>query len=146
MLVYSSPLLDHIVVVVGDPYVQLFVSTSAPDTDFIVKLCDVSSDGTSRNIADGMVQLSWLKKSASDSGDPEEEVISLKVDLGMVGHAFVVGHRIRLQVTSSAFPHFNRNLNTGRPADMEADGVIARQRVHRSRRFASQLILPVSAT
>ncbi|HEX3793840.1 MAG TPA: CocE/NonD family hydrolase [Acidimicrobiales bacterium] len=146
VLVYSSPLLESTVVVVGDPHVQLFVSTSAPDTDFIVKLCDVSPDGTSRNIADGMVQLSWQREPPSDGTNPAKEVTSLKIDLGMVGHAFAVGHRIRLQIASSAFPHFNRNLNTGMPADAETDGVIAHQTVHRSRHFASHVVLPVGGT
>jgi putative CocE/NonD family hydrolase len=146
VLVYTSPTLDQTIEVVGDPHVTLFVSTSAPDTDFIVKLCDVSPDRTSRNIADGMIQLSWQRDNSSGSPEAPDDVTPIKIDLGLVGHAFLVGHRIRLQVSSSAFPHFNRNLNTGQPADIEADAVIAHQRIHRSQRYASHLALPVVAT
>jgi uncharacterized protein len=143
VLVYSSPTLDQTVEVVGDPHVTLFVSTNAPDTDFVVKLCDVSPDGTSRNIADGMAQLSWQRANSAGSPKPAGDITSVKIDLGLVGHAFLVGHRIRVQVSSSAFPHFSRNLNTGQPADAETDGVTAHQRIHRSHHFASHLALPV---
>jgi hypothetical protein len=145
VLIYSTPPLDQGVVVIGDPHAQLFVSTDAPDTDFVVKLCDVAPDGTSRNIADGMVQLSWVKDTPPDAGNSGITIMALTIDLGMVGHAFLEGHRIRLQVTSSAFPHFNRNLNTGMPADIGSDGFVALQRLHRSRRFSSHLVLPVDA-
>jgi uncharacterized protein len=143
VLVYTSRPLEQTVTVIGDPHVQLFVSTSAPDTDFVVKLCDVSPHGTSRNVADGIVQLCWQREAPPEPDDQEDTIIPLVIDLGLVGHAFLVGHRIRLQVTSSAFPHFNSNLNTGQRADMEVEGVIAQQRVHRCRSHASHLMLPV---
>ncbi|MBV9664110.1 MAG: CocE/NonD family hydrolase [Actinobacteria bacterium] len=143
VLVYTSAALDTTVEVVGDPAVELFVSTDAPDTDFVAKLCDVDSHGISRNIADGLVRLCW----SDDGREPREvaagDVVPVTIALGLVGHAFLPGHRIRLQVTSSAFPHFDRNLNTGNPPGSETAGMPAKQAVYRCQGSASRLMLPV---
>lgn len=90
-----------------------------------------------------MVSVGWREGGLEPCLVTPGEVLSLTVDLGLVGHAFQPGHRIRVQVTSSAFPHLDRNLNTGRCAEAEIRGVVAEQTVHRSRGYPSGIALPV---
>lgn len=143
VLVYTSEPLDDVLEVTGAPEVYLFVSSSAPDTDFMVKLCDVDPEGISRNVADGFVRLRWREGGDEPRFVTPGEVVELRIDLGFVGHAFLPGHKLRLQLTSSAFPHVDRNMNTGGPVGAETEGARAEQKVYRNAKFPSHLRLPV---
>jgi len=143
VLVYTSDPMRNVLEVVGDVELSLFISSSAVDTDFIVKLCDVDPDGISLNLADGFMRArfrnSWAKPELLKPG----EIYELRIDLGPSAHAFLPGHRIRLQVTSSAFPYWDRNMNTGHPAGEDATGLVANQIIYHSTEHASRLLLPV---
>jgi uncharacterized protein len=143
VLVYTSDRLGSGLEVVGDAAVHLYVSSSAPDTDFVVKLCDVTPDDISRNVADGFVRVRWRDQGKQPQLIRPDEIVELRIDLGLVGHAFRPDHRIRLQVTSSAFPHIDRNMNTGHTVGTDERGDVAEQTLHHSRSLPSRLLLPV---
>jgi putative CocE/NonD family hydrolase len=143
VLVYTSDALDSPVEVVGQVIARLWIASSAVDTDFVVKLCDVAPDGVSVNVADGMLRASWL----ASVGGPERlvagEVYEIEVDLAATGHQFRAGHAIRLSVTSSGFPLWQRNMNTGGDPALVARGVVAHQTVFHDAARPSHVALPV---
>ena len=130
--------------VVGTVRLTLHAATSAADTDWTAKLVDVHPDGTALNLVDGV-----LRASRRDPARPElltpDEPHELVVELGAVGHELAVGHRLRLDVSSSNFPRFDRNPGTGAPAATvaEADFVVAHQQVLHDATHRSRLTLPV---
>ena len=144
VLVYTSAPLEAALEVAGDPVLHLFVSSSASDADFVAKLCDVDRQGVSRNVADGFVRLRW-REPGGESFVAPGTVVEIAIDLGLVGHAFLPGHRVRVQVASSAFPHLDRNLGTTEPIGAGTEGVVAEQTIHRGRGRASFVALPVLA-
>jgi uncharacterized protein len=131
VLVFSSAPLRHDLEVTGRVRVVLRVESSAPSTDWVARLCDVHPDGRSMNICDGIVRV------CSRAGAPGIH----EIDLWSTSNVFLRGHCIRLHVTSSSFPRWDRNLNTG---DQHAPRhVIARQRVHHDADRPSYVELPV---
>jgi putative CocE/NonD family hydrolase len=143
VLVYTSEPLDAPLEVVGDIELCLCISSNAPDTDFVAKLCDVDPSGRSLNIADGVLRARWREGGSEETFLERGAVYRLRIDLGPTGHAFLPGHRIRLQVTSSAFPHFDRNLNTGHPIGVGVQGVVAEQTIYHDAEHPSYLVLPI---
>ncbi len=143
VLVYTSDPAKTPLEVVGDLELRLFISSDAVDTDFIVKVCDVDPNGVSLNVADGILRArfrnSWTKPELLKPGD----VYEFRIDLGPTAYVFLPGHRVRLQVTSSAFPHWDRNMNTGHPAGEDAKGIVANQTIYHSAEAPSHLVLPV---
>jgi putative CocE/NonD family hydrolase len=141
VLVYSSAVLTEPVEVTGPVVLRLFVQSSAPATDITAKLVDVSPDGRADLLCDGIrrLQASDLAPRA-DAGGP----IEVEVDLIATSNLFRTGHRIRLEVSSSNFPKFDRHPNTasGR-ASSDAEAVPATQTVHHSAAYPSHLVLPV---
>jgi len=145
VLVYTSAPFEQGVDVVGDINLHLFISSSAVDTDFIAKLCVVWPDGTSINLADGRMRA--LHRDGYDTSAPltPGEVYPLTIELGPTGYHFEAGYRVRVQITSSAFPHLARNMNTGNAIGEDASGVVARNSVFHDSLRASYLELPVQA-
>jgi putative CocE/NonD family hydrolase len=143
VLVYTSAPLTRPLEVVGDLAVHLFVGSSAVDTDFIAKLCVVWADGTSLNLADG--RLRALHRAGYDQPEPmtSGDVYPLTIELGPTGYRFEPGMRLRLQITSSAFPHLARNMNTGHPIGVDDAGIVAENRVFHDAGRASYVTLPV---
>jgi putative CocE/NonD family hydrolase len=143
VLVYSTVPLQTGVEVTGPLEVTLFVSSSARDTDFTAKLVDVYPDGTAFNLQDGILRARYRegfdKKVWMKAGD----VYSLKIDLHATSNYFPAGHRIRLEISSSNFPRFDRNLNTGGNNYDETEPVVAENIVHHSNNRASFIMLPV---
>ena len=121
----------------------LKVSSSAKDTDFAVKLVDVAPDGTAWIIGDTILRAryrdSYVKPELMRPGN----VYTLKPTPITTSIQFGKGHRIRVEITSSNFPKFARNLNTGGPNETEAEAVIADNAVHHSADAASYIELPV---
>lgn len=144
VLVYTSDVLAAPLDIAGGVRLRLFASTSAVDTDFVVKLCDVDRSGLSHNIADGFLRLRWREGADKTVLTEPGEIQDLEVDLGAVAHVFLPGHHVRLQITSSAFPAWDRNMNTGHPLGSDATGVVCTQTVHNGQLYPSALILPVS--
>jgi uncharacterized protein len=145
VLVYTSEPLAAPLEIVGEVDLLLFVSSSATDTDFVAKLCDVDRAGNSTNIADGSVRTRWRSSWDEPSYLVPGDITELRIELGMTGHCFRPGHAIRVQVTSSCFPHLERNMNTGNPPGTDVTGVVAEQTVHHSASYPSRVILPVTA-
>ena len=133
VLVYSTEPLTEDVEVTGRIRAVLHVATDTPSTDWVVRLCDVDPSGTSRNIVDGIVR----------SHAQPDEFTAQEVDLWSTSHVFRTGHRIRVQVTSSNFPRWARNFNTGEPVEDGTHSRTAQQQVAHDAARPSRIILPV---
>ena len=144
VLVYTSAPLDTDVEVTGPVRAVLYVSSSAADTDFTAKLVDVYPDGQARLITDGILRLRYRNSLEQPGGALHpKEVYQIIVDAGVTSNVFLAGHRIRLEVSSSNFPRFDRNPNTGRPVATETEFRTARQTVYHDGDRPSHLLLPV---
>jgi putative CocE/NonD family hydrolase len=147
VLVYTSAPLERPLTVLGDVTAMLFVTSSAPDTDFTVKLCDVAPDGRSVNVVGGILRARYRHGLAEPAPLEPFAVHELTIELGPVGAVFEAGHRIRVQVSSSDFPLWDRNPNayvdvaTAGVCDMRA----ATQSVLHDADHPSHLSLPVIA-
>ena len=143
VLVYTTPELREGVEATGPIKAVLYVSSSARDTDFTVKLVDVYPDGRAFNVQEGILRArhreGFTKKVWMNAG----EVYELAVDLEATSNYFAPGHRMRIEVSSSNFPRFDRNLNTGGDNYNETKWVIAENKIHHSAGRASYILLPV---
>ncbi len=142
VLVYTTAPLDEELEVVGPLSCELHVASSAPDTDFTAALVDVFPDGHAQLVQEGIARLGALEQRDTTRYDGEE-VLRLTVDMAATGHLFGRRHSLRLEVSSSDFGRYDRNLNTGRPAGTDARRRAARQTVRHDHRHASHLVLPV---
>ncbi len=143
VLVYSTPVLERDLEVTGPVKANLFVSTSATDTDFTVKLVDVYPDGRAMNLTDGILRLRYREGLDKAVLAEPGKVYAITVDAGVTSNVFRAGHRIRVEISSSNFPRFDRNLNTGGPIGQERRGVTAQQAVYVGGSQASAIMLPV---
>ena len=146
ILVYQTPPLEEPLEVTGYATVTLYAASSASDTDFFARLIDVSPDGIARDIAMGMVRA--RKRHGLDQDDPLKpgEVTELVIRLNPTSNVFQAGHRIRLDITSSDFPNFDRHHNTAANQNTDAKLVVATQSIHHGPRYQSRLDLPVIAS
>lgn len=143
VLVYSTAPLASDIEVTGPVRVVLHVSTSAPDTDFTAKLVDVFPDGYARNLCDGILRLRYRKSLESAELARPGEVYAITIQAGVTSNLFRAGHRIRLEVSSSNFPRFDRNPNTGTLVADERLSKTARQTVYYGGSHASHVLLPI---
>jgi hypothetical protein len=143
VLVYSTPPLERGVEVTGFVTAEIQAESSAVDTDFTAMLVDVDPSGLARYLADGIVRARYWK--STEGAEPLEpgRIETYAIDLGATSNVFKAGHRIRLYVSSSNFPRFDRNLNTGEPLAHATRMVKAQQTVHHDRGHPSVLILPI---
>ncbi len=143
VLVYTSPVLERGVEVTGPIEVVLYVSSSAKDTDFTAKLVDVTPDGKAYNIQEGIMRARYREGYDRKVWMSVGEVAKLRIDMYASSNYFAPGHSIRLEISSSNFPRFDRNLNTGGNNYDESEWEVARQTVHHSAEYPSHLLLPV---
>jgi putative CocE/NonD family hydrolase len=143
VLVYTTPPLETGVELTGPLEATLFVASSSRDTDFTAKLVDVYPDGTPFNLQDGILRARYREGFNTKVWMKSREVYRLKIDLHATSNYFPAGHRIRLEISSSNFPRFDRNLNTGGNNYDEAAPVIAENAIYHGSRRASYLTLPV---
>jgi putative CocE/NonD family hydrolase len=143
VLVYTTESLAEPLTVVGDAVVELHASSTAVDTDFVVKICDVDEEGVSRNISDGCFRARWREGFESPSWLERDRIYQFRIEAGPIGHVFLPGHCVRMQLTSSAFPGFERNMNTGHPEGEDAVGVAATQRIFHGPTNPSRLCLQI---
>jgi putative CocE/NonD family hydrolase len=143
MLTYTSAVLEHDLTIVGPVKAILYVASSAPDTDFVVRLCDVWPDGRSLNVCDGILRARYRTSYARPEVMVPGEVYRLEVDLWATAQLFATGHRLRVDISSSDFPRFDRNLNTGGPVGEEVDGRVAVNKIFDDRTRPSHVLLPV---
>jgi putative CocE/NonD family hydrolase len=145
VLCYTSEPLAADLEVIGPLQLVLHASSSAPDTDFTGKLVDVWPDGRAYNVADGILRARYRDSFSEPTLLEPERVYELVIDLVATAMVFAAGHRIRLEVSSSNFPRFDRNTNTGGVIATE-DEVDLRQavnRIHHGGAHPSRLVLPV---
>ena len=142
VLVYTSDLLREGLRIAGPLRVELFVSSSARDTDFVAKLVDVRPDGTALNIQEGSLRMRYRDSFTDPKLMRPGEVYRARIDLRAIAYYLPPGHRMRLQVSSSNFPRLERNLNTGGNNFDETVGVVALNRVYTARERASAVIIP----
>ncbi len=144
VLCFTSAPLEKDLEVTGPISAVLFAASDAVDTDFTVKLVDVYPDGKAINIQDGVVRAMYrdndpLRPTPLTPGKVER----YNLDLWATSNVFKAGHRIRVEVSSSNFPRFNRNLNTGEPVPDATRTVVANQTVFHDPEHPSYIILPV---
>ena len=143
VLVYTSGPLTEDLEVTGPVRLILYVSSTATDTDFTARLTDVHPDGGSYHLTSGIVRARYRDPAAGPALLEPDRVYRLRLELGATSNVFRRGHRLRLQVSSSDFPRYDRNLNTGEPIGTSARMEKARQTVFHTAGRSSRLILPV---
>lgn len=147
VLCFTSAVLHEPVEVTGHITLVLHVSSSAPDTDFTGKLVDVYPDGRALYLTDGIVRTRYRTSVCEPQLMEPGEIYELTIDLSVTSNVFLAGHRIRLEVSSSNYPRYDRNTNTGGmiAAERLADAVVATNTVLYGPSHASRLILPIIA-
>jgi uncharacterized protein len=146
VICFTSPELTEPVAVHGPVRVELWASSSAVDTDFTAKLVDVAPDGFAANLADGIVRARYRDSPRKRSAPLTPGAATrFAIDLWDLAHTFLRGHRIRVEISSSNFPRFDRNMNTGRElgADGPDDAIRAEQEIHHDAAHPSALVLAV---
>jgi len=143
VLVYTSAVLDKAMDVTGFIRAKLYVSSDAKDTDFTVKLVDVHPDGTAYNVDDTIFRARFREGYDKEVFMEEGNVYELNPTAMSTSYEFQPGHRIRVEISSSKFPQYMRNLNTGGNNYDETEGVIAHNTVYHSAEYPSQIVLPV---
>ncbi len=143
VLVYSTSPLHSNKEVSGPVQVTLYASTSAKDTDFWAQLTDVFPNGFSMHLTEGIIRGRYHRSLETPELLQPERVYEFKIDLWIIGNLFLKGHRIRLHVSSSSFPKYDRNPNTGHEFGKDAEIAVANQRVFHSEEFPSHIQLPI---
>ncbi len=136
--VYTSDTLESDLEITGPLTATLYVLTSAPNTDFIVRLADVHESGDSYNVSEGILRTGFAARGKDCRGAQE-----ISIELWPTSYVFKRGHRLRVHVTSSSFPRFDRNPNTANSIPHETQPVAAHQSVCYGPEFASHLTVPV---
>ena len=143
VLVYTTPPLEQDTEVTGPVAVTLFASSSARDTDFTAKLVDVSPSGRAMNLTDGIIRARHREPRQPASLIEPDDVYEYNIDLWATSNLFKQGHRIRLEISSSNFPRFDRNANTGEPIGSDTRFVSALQTVYHTSDYPSHVSLPI---
>ena len=143
VLVYTTPPLEQSVEITGPVSVSLYLSSDAKDTDLTIKLLDVYPDGTAYNLDESIQRARWRDGWESPSFLQPDNVVKVDVGPMVTSNAFAAGHRIRIEVSSSNFPRFERNLNTGGNNYDESKGVLATNTIHHSPQYPSHIVLPI---
>ncbi|MEO6908912.1 MAG: CocE/NonD family hydrolase, partial [Abditibacteriaceae bacterium] len=144
VLVYTGEVLECDVEVTGPIIVTLFAASSAPDTDWVARLCDVYPDGKSFNITEGVIRAAFQKRDWNHPQPIEPgRIYEYTINLHATSNVFKKGHRIRLQITSSNFPLWARNLNTGEPYATGTQMQVAHQTIYHDTAHPSHIILPL---
>jgi putative CocE/NonD family hydrolase len=129
--------------VTGPVRVVLFAATDGPDTDWTAKLVDVSPSGYAMNLCDGIIRARYREDRARPSPVEPGRVYEYEIEVGVTGNVFLRGHRIRVEISSSNFPRFDRNPNTGHPFGRDDVLRTARQTICHDRARPSHILLPV---
>lgn len=147
VLVYSTPPLDKAVEVIGPVSLELYAASDARDTDFTAAISDVHPDGRAVLLGSKPVGIIRARYRNGPGSKPQllnpGAVEKYSIDLGAIGHRFLPGHRIRVEVSSSAYPMFNPNQNTGNPIATDTEWNTARQRIFHDTTRPSALVLSV---
>jgi uncharacterized protein len=143
VLVYSTPVLEQDVEVTGPVVVHLWATSSAPDTDFVARLVDVQPDGSALNLTDGIIRARYRDRNGDASLIEPGRAYEYEIDLWSTSNVFLKGHRIRLDVTSSNFPRWDRNPNTGHAFGSDSELAVAHQTILHDADHPSYVLLPL---
>ncbi len=143
VMVYATPPLASALEVTGPIVVKLWASSSAKDTDFVAKLIDVWPDGFAQELCHGIVRARYRDSFESPTLIEPGEIYEFTIQVNPTSNLFKAGHSIRLDITSSDFPNFNRNHNTGGDDYREAELQTAKQTVFHDTQHPSRVILPI---
>ncbi|TLF40770.1 CocE/NonD family hydrolase [Maribacter aurantiacus] len=143
ILVYTTDVLQEGVEVTGFIESTLYVSSDVKDTDFTIKLIDVYPDGRAYNLDETIQRARFREGYDKEVFMQEGEVYKIDLSPMATSNYFEKGHRIRIEVSSSNFPRFARNLNTGGDNYDESEGVVATNKIHHSKAYPSQIRLPI---
>jgi putative CocE/NonD family hydrolase len=145
VLVYASDVLEEDLEVTGPVKVVLYASSDAKDTDWTGKLLDVYPDGTVYNLCDGIIRARFRDSILGDKLSLIEpgKVYRYEIDLWVTSNVFLKGHKIRVEISSSNFPVYDRNPNTGHEFGADAELRKARQEVYHDEEYPSHIVLPV---
>jgi putative CocE/NonD family hydrolase len=142
ILVYQTEPLSERLEVTGNPVVELYALSSAPDTDWFVRLIDVHPDGLARDVCMGMVRARYRDIQLKPELLTPGEVVKYTIRMRPTSNAFLPGHRIRLDITSSDFPWYDRNHNTAANQNADATLVVAKQTIYHGGEHPTRIILP----
>jgi uncharacterized protein len=143
VLVYSIGPLQHDLEVTGPITADLFVKSSAVDTDFTAKLVDVAADGFARNLTEGILRMRYRASAEHAALMNPGQIYEISLDLWATSNVFLRGHSLRLEISSSNYPRFDRNLNTGEEIRLGHNFVSATNTVLHDTQHPSALLLPI---
>jgi putative CocE/NonD family hydrolase len=143
VLVYTTEPFAQNTEFTGPVSLHLYIKSSAVDTDFTGKLVDVWPNGFAQNLTEGILRASFRASQEKPGLLNPGKIYDVTVDLWSTSNVFQKGHRLRLEVSSSNFPRFDRNLNTGRNASEDTQWTVANNTVLHDNEHPSALILPV---
>jgi putative CocE/NonD family hydrolase len=143
VLVYSTPPFTTDTEVTGPVSVELFASSSAVDTDFTAKLVDVDASGFARNLTEGIVRARYRDSQTIPAALTPGQVYQFDLDLWATSNVFLAGHKLRLEISSSNYPRFDRNLNLGESSGIATRYVTAANTIFHDAAHPSALIVPV---
>jgi predicted acyl esterase len=143
VLVFSSPVLDRYIAVTGPATVKLWVSSTATDTDFTAKLCDVYPDGRSMIVLDGILRMRHRNSMTKSELMEPGKIYEIDIDLWATSLVFSPGHRVRVVLSSSNAPRFEPNPNTGQPSGLDDKTQKAANTIYMDARHPSHISLPI---
>lgn len=144
VLVYSMPAFDRDVEVTGPVRLELYAASAAVDTDFTAKLVDVWPNGFAQNLTEGIIRARYRDSQEKPALMNPGQVYRFNIDMWATSNVFLKGHALRLEVSSSNFPRFDRNLNNGEPAASGGRGYItATNLVYHDAQHPSALVVPI---
>jgi putative CocE/NonD family hydrolase len=143
VLVYSTPPFTHDFTITGPVKLELYASSSAVDTDFTAMLVDVDPDGFARNLTGGIIRARYRSSMEAPEFMTPGRIYKFTVDMWDTGNDFLAGHRLRLEVSSSNFPRFDRNLNTSGDPELSSHWTKATNTIYHDASHPSALVLPV---
>ncbi len=143
VLVYTTPAFTQDTEVTGPVSLDLFASTSTKDTDFTAKLVDLWPNGFAQNLTEGILRLRYRNSVERPELAKPGEIYHVTVDLWATSNVFLAGHRLRVEISSSNFPRFDRNLNTGEDQAVSTKMLPATNTVYHDKEHPSALVLPI---
>jgi putative CocE/NonD family hydrolase len=143
VLVYSTPVLERAIEITGPIKMMLYASSRARDTDFTVKLVDVHPTGFAQNLTDGIVRARYRQSRTRPTLIASDRIYAYEIDVGVTSNLFHAGHRIRLEISSSNFPRFDRNPNTGHPFGQDDQLIPTEQTIYHDAAHPSHVLLPI---
>jgi putative CocE/NonD family hydrolase len=152
VLVFESEILSRDLALVGAPEIELYVSSDCPDTDFTAKLIDVyppSADypeGFAMNVTDGIFRMRYREGWDREVFMRKGEIYGIRIKPFATANLFKAGHRLRIDISSSNFPHFDINPNSGEPEGNWREMRVARNRIYTGGDYVSRVLLPILET